>query len=120
MPSKDYLLSLGRVDGIAGSMAVQMQELEGIQSNLGDTMDAFFNKVGEKLEPFWKSMLKYANGFFTKLGEMFATYTETYENHFDKMVQLESALPGLLNRYEELTGKSSRSAEEQKESWPVS
>lgn len=60
-------------------------------------------------------MLKYANGFFTKLGEMFATYTETYENHFDKMVQLESALPGLLNRYEELTGKSSRSAEEQKE-----
>lgn len=60
-------------------------------------------------------MLKYANGFFTKLGEMFTTYTETYENHFDKMVQLESALPGLLNRYEELTGKSSRSAEEQKE-----
>lgn len=92
-----------------------MQELEGIQSNLGDTMDAFFNKVGKKLEPFWKSMLKYANGFFTKLGEMFTTYTETYENHFDKMVQLESALPGLLNRYEELTGKSSRSAEEQKE-----
>ena len=112
---KDYLLSLGRVDGIAGSMAVQMQELEGIQSNLGDTMDAFFNKVGKKLEPFWKSMLKYANGFFTKLGEMFTTYTETYENHFDKMVQLESALPGLLNRYEELTGKSSRSVEEQKE-----
>lgn len=60
-------------------------------------------------------MLKYANGFFSKLGEMFTTYTETYENHFDKMVQLESALPGLLNRYEELTGKSSRSAEEQKE-----
>lgn len=60
-------------------------------------------------------MLKYANGFFTKLGEMFTTYTETYENHFDKMVQLESALPGLLNRYEELVGKSSRSAEEQKE-----
>ena len=112
---KDYLLSLGRVDGIAGSMAVQMQELEGIQSNLGDTMDAFFNKVGKKLEPFWKSMLKYTNGFFTKLGEMFTTYTETYENHFDKMVQLESALPGLLNQYEELTGKSSRSAEEQKE-----
>lgn len=112
---KDYLLSLGRVNGIAGSMAVQMQELEGIQSNLGDTMDAFFNKVGKKLEPFWKSMLKYANGFFSKLGEMFTTYTETYENHFDKMVQLESALPGLLNRYEELTGKSSRSAEEQKE-----
>lgn len=112
---KDYMLSLGRVDGIAGSMAVQMQELEGIQSNLGDTMDAFFNKVGKKLEPFWKGVMKYANEFFTNLGEMFTTYTETYETHFDKMVQLESSIPGLLSRYEELTSKSSRSAEEQKE-----
>lgn len=112
---KDYLLSLGRVDGIAGSMAVQMQELAGIQSNLGDTMDAFFNKVGKKLEPFWKWAMKYANEFFTTLGKLFTSYTETYENHFDKMVQLESTLPGLVSRYEELASKSSRSAEEQKE-----
>lgn len=112
---KDYMLSLGRVDGIAGSMAVQMQELEGIQSNLGDTMDTFFNKVGKKLEPFWKGVMKYANEFFTELGELFTSYTETYETHFDKMVQLESSILGLLSRYEELTSKSSRSAEEQKE-----
>lgn len=112
---KDYMLSLGRVDGIAGSMAVQMQELEGIQSNLGDTMDSFFNKVGKKLEPFWKGVMKYANEFFTELGELFTSYTETYETHFDKMVQLESSIPGLLSRYEDLTSKSSRSAEEQKE-----
>lgn len=112
---KDYLLSLGRVDGIAGSMAVQMQELAGIQSNLGDTMDAFFNKVGKKLEPFWKWAMKYANEFFTTMGKLFTSYTETYENHFDKMVQLESTLPGLVSRYEELASKSSRSAEEQKE-----
>ncbi len=112
---KDYLLSLGRIDGIAGSMAVQMQELEGMQSNLGDTMDAFFNKVGKKLEPFWKSAMKYANSFFTQLGKWFTSYTESYETHFDKMVQLESTLPGLLSRYEKLTNKSARSAEENKE-----
>ncbi len=112
---KDYLLSLGRIDGIAGSMSVQMQELEGIQSNLGDTMDAFFNKVGKKLEPFWKSAMKYANNFFTRLGELFTSYTESYETHFDKMVQLESAIPRLMSRYDELINKSSRSAEEQKE-----
>lgn len=112
---KDYLLSLGKIEGITGSMAVQMEELEGIQSNLGDSMDAFFNKVGKKLEPFWKSMLKWANNFFTTMGELFTSYTETYENHFDKMVQLESAIPELLSRYEELTSKSSRSAEEQQE-----
>lgn len=112
---KDYLLSLGKIEGITGSMAVQMEELEGIQSNLGDSIDAFMNKVGKKLEPFWKSMLKWANNFFTSMGELFTSYTETYENHFDKMVQLESTIPGLLSRYEELTSKSSRSAEEQQE-----
>lgn len=112
---KDYLLSLGKIEGITGSMAVQMEELEGIRSNLGDSIDAFMNKVGKKLEPFWKSMLKWANNFFTSMGELFTSYTETYENHFDKMVQLESTIPGLLSRYEELTSKSSRSAEEQQE-----
>lgn len=44
---KDYLLSLGRLEGVAGSMAVQMNELEGIQSNLGDTMDAFSTMSGK-------------------------------------------------------------------------
>lgn len=112
---KDYLLSLGRIDGIAGSMAVQMQELEGIQSNLGDTMDAFFNKVGKKLETFWKWAMKKANGFFSTMSDLLTSYTETYDLHFDKMVQLEGTLPGLVARYEELAGKSSRSAEEQKE-----
>ena len=112
---KDYLLSLGRIEGIAGSMAVQMQELEGIQSNLGDTMDAFFNKVGKKLEPFWKWAMKKANDFFSAMSDLLTSYTETYDLHFDKMVQLEGTLPGLVARYEELAGKSSRSAEEQKE-----
>ncbi|MFA6831304.1 MAG: hypothetical protein WCR36_03410 [Bacteroidaceae bacterium] len=112
---KDYLLSLGEIEGVSGSMAVQMNELEGIQSNLGDTMDSFFNKVGKKLEPFWKNMMKYASEFFNGLSEFFTTYTESYENHFDKMVELESSMPALLSRYDELQSKSAKSAAEQKE-----
>lgn len=112
---KDYLLSLGKIDGIAGSMAVQMQELEGIQSNLGDTMDSFFNRIGKKLEPFWKNAMKLANDFFSAMGDLLTSYTESYDLHFEKMVQLEGTLPTLVSRYEELAGKSSRSAQEQKE-----
>lgn len=112
---KDYLLSLGRLEGVAGSMAVQMNELEGIQSNLGDTMDAFFNNIGRKLEPFWKGVMRETNNFFSSLNKMFTSYTETYDNHFDKMVQLEGTLPGLVQRYEELSNKSQRSAQEQAE-----
>lgn len=112
---QDYLLSLGRLEGVAGSMAVQMNELEGIQSNLGDTMDAFFNNIGRKLEPFWKGVMRETNNFFSSLNKMFTSYTETYDNHFDKMVQLEGTLPGLVQRYEELSNKSQRSAQEQAE-----
>lgn len=112
---KDYLISLGQIEGIAGAMAVQMEELKGVQSNLSDSMDAFFNKIGKKLEPFWKNAMKMAKSFFDGMGEIFTTYTETYDSHFEKMVQLESALPKLMLRYEELTSKSSLSVSEQKE-----
>ena len=112
---KDYLLSLGRLEGVAGSMAVQMNELEGIQSNLGDTMDAFFNNVGKKLQPFWKSILKGANGFFSELNKMFTSYTEQYDNHLEQMVNLETELPKLLDKYEELSSTSNLSAEKHEE-----
>lgn len=112
---KDYLLSLGRLEGVAGSMAVQMNELEGIQSNLGDTMDAFFNNIGKKLEPFWKSMLKGANGFFSELNKMFTSYSEQYDNHLEQMVNLETELPKLLDKYEELSSTSNLSAEKHEE-----
>ena len=52
---KNYLLSLGRMDGVAGSMSTQMQELQGIESNLGDTMDNFYNKLGKRLETYFKN-----------------------------------------------------------------
>lgn len=112
---KDYLLSLGRLEGVAGSMAVQMNELEGIQSNLGDTMDALFNNIGKKLEPFWKSMLKGANGFFSELNKMFTSYSEQYDNHLEQMVNLETELPKLLDKYEELSSTSNLSAEKHEE-----
>ncbi len=112
---KDYLLSLGQLEGVAGSMAVQMNELEGIQSNLGDTMDAFFNKVGKKLEPFWKSILKGANGVFSELNKMFTSYSEQYDNHLEQMVNLETELPKLLDKYEELSSTSNLSAEKHEE-----
>lgn len=112
---KDYLLSLGRLEGVAGSMAVQMNELEGIQSNLGDTMDALFNNIGKKLEPFWKSMLKGANEFFSEINKMFTSYSEQYDNHLDQMVNLETEIPKLLDKYEELSSSSNLSAEKHEE-----
>ena len=112
---KDYLLSLGRLEGVAGSMAVQMNELEGIQSNLGDTMDAFFNNVGKKLEPFWKKILKKTNEFVGDISSAIEPLSDSYDRQFQKVVNLESQLPQMTSRYEELSAKLNRNAEEQKE-----
>ncbi len=110
-----YILSLGKLQGVSGSMSTQMEELGGMASNLGDNMDAFFNKVGKKLEPFFKGILSTAGSFFTTLSRMLSNSTEKYTDHYNKMVQVESALPPLLSRYNELILKTSRSASENKE-----
>ena len=54
---KNYIISLGQLQGVQGSMATQMNELAGLESNLGDQMDSIYNKIGKKLEPMIKSFM---------------------------------------------------------------
>nr|DAX79695.1 MAG TPA: tail tape measure [Caudoviricetes sp.] len=112
---KDYLLSLGQLEGVAGSMAVQMQELEGMQSNFGDTVDSVLNRIGKKMEPFYKGLLRRGIDFFSTIDKLFTSHTEVYEGHLDQLVQLESTVPQLMSRYEELSSKTSLNTTEQKE-----
>lgn len=112
---KDYLLSLGQLEGVVGSMAVQVQELEGMQSNFGDTVDSVLNRIGKKMEPFYKGLLRRGISFFSTIDKLFTSHTEVYESHLDQMVQLESAVPQLMSRYEELSSKTSLNTTEQKE-----
>lgn len=39
---KNYILSLGKMQGVQGAMAIQMEELAGLESNLGDQMDSIY------------------------------------------------------------------------------
>nr|DAY43971.1 MAG TPA: tail tape measure [Caudoviricetes sp.] len=112
---KDYLLSLGQLEGVAGSMAVQMQELEGLQSNFGDTVDSILNRIGKKLEPFYKRLLRRGIDFFSTIDKLFTSHTEVYENHLDQLVKLESTVPQLMLRYEDLRSKTDLNNAEQKE-----
>lgn len=112
---KDYLLSLGRMDGVAGSMSTQMQELQGIESNLGDTMDNFYNKLGKRLETYFKKGLKWANDFMSGLTKAIEPLSDTFETQFERVVDLQSTLPSLVARYEELKGKTTLTKDEQDE-----
>lgn len=112
---KNYLLSLGKLEGVSGSMAVQMNELEGLASNFGDTMDSMWNKLGKKMEPFFKKALTWASDFVSDVSKAIEPLSDTFDSQLDKVVSLEATLPGMTKRYEELAKKVNRNATEQKE-----
>lgn len=112
---KNYLLSLGKLDGVAGSMAVQMKELEGLESNFSDTMDNMWNKLGKRLEPFFKKALTWASDFVSDVSKAIEPLSDTFDTQLDKVVFLETTLPSMTKRYDELAGKINRNATEQQE-----
>lgn len=112
---KNYLLSLGKLDGVAGSMAVQMQELEGMQSNLGDTLDSFYNKLGKRMESFFKKGITWMKNFVTDLSKAIEPLSDTFDEQFEKVVSLERTVPSLIDRYDKLKSKVHLNATEQKE-----
>ena len=112
---KNYILSLGNVQGVQGAMAIQMQELAGLESNLGDQMDAIYNKIGKKLEPAIKSFMGFLGNSMGKLSSWLDSSTESFEKQYDKVFDLEEKVPQLTQRYNELTAKTSLSKDEQNE-----
>lgn len=112
---KNYMLSLGQLDGIAGSMSTQMKELEGMESNLKDTLDNLWNTIGKRMEGFFKKGLSWATDFVGDVTKVFEPLSDAFENQLEKVVDLETTLPGMTKRYEELAGKVDLNAEEQKE-----
>lgn len=112
---KNYLLSLGKLEGVAGSMTIQMQELEGMQSNLGDTMDAIYNKIGKKLEPMFKSFMGGLSKMLGSVSSALDTTAEKFDEQFEKVVGLETGLRPLISRYDELKNKTNLNTTEQSE-----
>lgn len=112
---KNYMLSLGQLDGIAGSMSTQIKELEGMESNLKDTLDNLWNTIGKRMEGFFKKGLSWATDFVGDVTKVFEPLSDAFENQLEKVVDLETTLPGMTKRYEELAGKVDLNAEEQKE-----
>lgn len=115
MAIKNYILSLGKLQGVQGSMATQMNELAGLESNLGDQMDSIYNKIGKKLEPAIKSFMGTLGRFMGTISKSFDSSGEKFDDQLNKVVSLQNGLLPLLNRYDELKTKTSLSAQEQDE-----
>lgn len=112
---KNYILSLGSLQGVQGSMAVQMNQLEGLQSNWNDTLDRIANNLGKRFEPAIKSAFKSAISLGNDLAGSLESVSDKYKSQMDNLTSLEMSMPKLLGRYDELKSKANLSKEEHEE-----
>lgn len=115
MAIKNYILSLGKLQGVQGSMATQMNELAGLESNLGDQIDSIYNKIGKKLEPAIKSFMGTLGKIMGTISGYLDSTNEKFEDQIGKVISLQTKLGPLLSRYDELKIKTNLSAAEQSE-----
>lgn len=111
----EYILSLGELKGVAGGMAIQMEQLEGKTSNFNDTLEAFYNNLGKRFEESFKKVISWATRMVGKMSEVVEPLEDSYKKQFNEVVRLESEMPGLINKYNELKSKTSLSVEEHQE-----
>jgi len=68
---RQYILSLGDLDGVSGSMAAISGTLGGQISNLGDAWDNLLNTIGTNLAPVFSGALKVTASFLGALNDLF-------------------------------------------------
>ena len=68
---REYLLSLGDLEGVSGSMAAVSGTLGGQISNLGDAWDSLLNSIGTRLAPVFSGALKLTASFLGALTDLF-------------------------------------------------
>ncbi len=68
---RDYLVSLGDLQGVSGAMAGISGTLGGQISNLGDAWDSLLNTIGTNLAPIYQKALGLTSSFLTKLNDLF-------------------------------------------------
>jgi hypothetical protein len=68
---REYLVSLGDLQGVSGSMAAVSATLGGQISNLGDTWDTFLNTIGTNLAPIYQKALGLTSSFLNQLNDLF-------------------------------------------------
>lgn len=69
---QDYVLSLGELTGVQGSMAAIAATSQGAVSNLGDTMDSLYNTIGKRLNPAVSGFISGFSGLIQKFQKWIA------------------------------------------------
>jgi hypothetical protein len=116
------LLSFGQMDGVKGTMEVMAKELNGISSNIDDTWDQIFTKMGQKSEGFiygfyntYSKVLSWINEDLLSTETSAEKLTNKFKEQAAEVNNLEKNVNPLLDRYDELTAKGKLNKDEQTE-----
>ena len=116
------LLSFGEMDGVRGTMDVMSKELNGISSNIDDTWDQIFTKLGQKSEGFiygfyntYSKVLSYINDELISTESEAEKLTNKFKEQASVVSSLEKNVSPLLDRYDALKAKGKLNKDEQAE-----
>jgi len=118
---QDYILSLGDLQGVQGSMIVQMETLGGKVSNLEDNYAKLLTTIGET-KVFEASVtglsaeVENLNNFITILGDESTSTADKFGALYDYLID-PTAIPGQLVEGMENAADGIRTARKETEEW---
>lgn len=117
---RDAIVSLGRLQGIAGGMEAQSQTLGGQLSNLLDAFGQLAAAIGLKIAPVLSAAINGITSLASAINSLTQTKSVTnltteFESQIDTFIGLRDNLTSLSSRYEELRGKTNLTTLEQQE-----
>ena len=118
---QDYILSLGDLQGVQGSMIVQMETLGGKVSNLEDNYAKLLTTIGET-KVFEASVtglsaeVENLNNFITILGDESTSTADKFGALYDYLID-PTAIPGQLVQGMEDAADGIRTARKETEEW---
>ncbi|MFD2163655.1 hypothetical protein ACFSJU_14695 [Paradesertivirga mongoliensis] len=116
------LVSFGEMEGVSGTMEAVSKTIVGLQSNIGDSWDQIFAKLGSKGEGFIYGFFKtYADALDFVNTKLLSTesasmqLTREWAKNAEQSVNLEKKLNPLIDRHDQLKAKTKLNKDEQVE-----
>lgn len=116
------LLSFGEMEGVAGTMDVVSKTIVGLQSNIEDTWDQIFTKLGQQSSGFitgfyqtYSDILEWISDDLLSTESSAQKLTKEFNNQAAEVRNLEKNVNPLLDRYDQLKSKGKLNKDEQTE-----
>ncbi|MCX2473583.1 hypothetical protein OQZ33_04480 [Pedobacter sp. MC2016-05] len=119
---KEAVLGFGAMNGVSGIMETVSKSIVGLESNIDDTWDQIFMKMGQSSEGLihgvysvYGQVLGFINESILATETVGQRLTKEFQNQATEVRNLEQSVNPLLSRYDDLKSKGKLNKDEQSE-----